>query len=78
MGCRNAYDYREGLPVTQRESATPATRQLLEMEQGLTHPHLAACEETGSGSLRASYRTNGSLQRPRGDHGGLHHLLDPF
>ncbi|MEW6105359.1 MAG: hypothetical protein AB1563_03220, partial [Bacillota bacterium] len=30
VSCRNAPDLREGLPVTQRESATSATWQLLE------------------------------------------------
>ena len=39
---RNAPAFWEGLPVTQRESATPATRQLLEEGRKLTHPHLAA------------------------------------
>ena len=42
VSCRNAPTFWEGLPATQRESATPATRQLLEEGRKLTHPHLAA------------------------------------
>ncbi|MDK2931103.1 MAG: hypothetical protein PWR07_1234 [Bacillota bacterium] len=36
----------DGLPVTQRESSTPATRQLLKQGQGLAHPHLAPNSRT--------------------------------